>query len=121
MSAALVTKFSSRSPATIGFRNQASPFVFSRTWLSAKMHMRIFADSQVRENTNGLAWFRKPIVAGERDENFVTNAADIDDCVRRQSAHQFTVEKSDHGFVKKIGALKRGNVLFVILSEAKNL
>jgi hypothetical protein len=59
--------------------------------------MRIFADSQVCENTNGLARFRKPIVAGKRDKNFVTNAANIEDCVRGQSAHKFTIEESNHG------------------------
>jgi hypothetical protein len=48
------------------------------------------------EDANRLARLWQLIIAGKRDKHFVAYAADIDDCVRGQSVHQFAIQKSDH-------------------------
>jgi hypothetical protein len=51
----------------------------------------------MRENANGVSDRWKFIVARKRDKYFVTDAADIDNRLRGQSAYQFAFEKCDHG------------------------
>ena len=68
--------------------------------------MCIFANRQMRENANGMTRLGQTVVAGQRYENFVTHAADIDDGLCRQRVDQFAVEEGDNGMIKKVEALK---------------
>src|SRR6266403_434916 len=60
----------------------------------------------MRENTNGLPRRRKFVVTRKRDENFVADAADIDDGLRGQGVDEFAVEEGDHGIVTKLNRYK---------------
>src|SRR5581483_8306105 len=59
-------------------------------------HMGVLANGQMCENANGLARFRQPVVAGKRNEHFVANTRDIDNCLRGQRVDQLAIKKSDH-------------------------
>jgi hypothetical protein len=48
------------------------------------------------QDSQRLADGRKFIVTRKRDKNFVTNAANIDDRLRRQRARELAIEKRNH-------------------------
>jgi len=50
----------------------------------------------MRENPNGLARRRELIVTRKRDENFIADAADIDNDLRGKSVNEFSGKKGDH-------------------------
>ena len=67
-------------------------------------HVRILAHGQMRENADRLPDSRQLVVARQRNEHFVANAAYIHNRLRGQGIYEFTIKECDHGFVE---ALKR--------------
>ena len=65
-------------------------------------NVRVFPDMQMSQDVDGLSGGGQFVVARERDENFVADAAHVHDRLGRQSGGEFAVEKGDHaGWLKR--------------------
>ena len=69
---------------------QSKKIALSRRHESVK-DLCIFPHVQMSQNANILASCRQFVVARKRNKNFVTNSANIDNCLRGQRADQFAV------------------------------
>src|SRR5438034_11004783 len=83
--------------------------------------MSVFANGQMSKNTNRFADGRQFIVARERNEDFVADAADVNNRLRRQRADKSAIEKRDHGNCCNVTSLHHQIVNSRKLSESMRL